>query len=327
MNNPKNEHPRIPLATYRLQFNREFTFKQASALVSYLDRLGISDIYASPLLTARPGSLHGYDVTDPTKINPEIGSEEDFLTFARHLKEHNMGLIMDVVPNHMCVAGSSNKWWNDVLENGPSSPYAKFFDIDFKPPKASLENKTLLPTLGDQYGRVLENQELKLGYKRGAFTVSYYETQLPLAPRTYSKILERVIPRVRESIGEDHLDLLELESIVTALSHLPPRTETDPEKARERLREKEIIKRRLSALTDRNRQVRAAINQTIEEFNGRKGEPSSFDLLEDLLGAQAYQLSYWRVAADEINYRRFFDINELAAVRVEEPEVFAAVHD
>lgn len=327
MNDPTKENPRIPLATYRLQFNREFTFKQASDLISYLYRLGISDIYASPLFAARPGSLHGYDVTDPTKLNPEIGSEDDFLNFARQLKEREMGLIMDVVPNHMCVAGSSNKWWNDVLENGPSSPYAKFFDIDFNPPKMSLENKTLLPVLGDQYGRVLENQELKLAYKRGAFTVNYYETLLPLAPRTYSKILERVIPRVKESLGEYHGDVLELESIVTALSHLPPRTETDPEKTKERLREKEIIKRRLATLSEKSRKVREAINQTIEVFNGQKGEPGSFDLLEDLLGAQAYRLSYWRVAADEINYRRFFDINELAAIRVEEPEVFAAAHD
>jgi (1->4)-alpha-D-glucan 1-alpha-D-glucosylmutase len=319
--------PRIPLATYRLQFNHQFTLRRAAALVDYLHALGVSDVYASPLLAARPGSLHGYDVVDPTKLNPEVGGEEEFADFARRLKERGMGLVMDVVPNHMCVAGSANKWWNDVLENGPSSAYAHFFDIDFRPPKANLENKTLLPTLGDQYGRVLENQELKLGYRRGAFTVSYYETRLPVAPRTYTFVLARVVERVKGQLGEYHADVLELESIVTALSHLPPRTETDPERVRERRREKEIVKRRLASLTERSREVRAAIDQTITEFNGRRGDAASFDRLEELLAAQAFRLSYWRVAADEINYRRFFDINELAAIRVEEPQVFAAVHD
>lgn len=318
---------RIPLATYRLQFNRKFTLRQAAALVDYFAALGISDLYVSPLLAARPGSLHGYDVIDPTKLNPEIGGEAHFAEFAGRLKERGMGVVMDVVPNHMCVAGSANKWWNDVLENGPSSPYAEFFDIDFHPPKASLENKLLLPTLGDQYGRILENQELRLNYRRGAFFVNYWETRLPIAPRTYALILARVVTRVRERLGEQDADVLELESIVTSLSHLPPRTETDPEKIRERRREKEIVKRRLAALTDKSRALREAVEQIIEEFNGRLGEPTSFDLLEELLAAQAYRLSYWRVAADEINYRRFFDINELAAIRVEQPQVFAAMHD
>lgn len=324
---PTNVQPRIPLATYRLQFNREFTLPQAAEIVDYWHALGVSDVYASPLLTARPGSLHGYDVTDPTKINPELGGEEGFMNFARRLQERGLGLVLDVVPNHMCVAGSSNKWWNDVLENGPSSAYADFFDIDFHPPESKLDNKTLLPVLGDQYGRVLENQELKLNYRRGAFFVSYWETRLPLAPRTYTLILTQVVPRAKARLGESHPDLLELESIVTALSHLPPRTETDPEKIRERRREKEIVKRRLAALTEKSREVRDAVSAIVAGFNGRKGEPQSFDPLEELLAAQAYRLSFWRVAADEINYRRFFDINELAAIRVEEPQVFAAVHD
>src|SRR5262245_41107293 len=152
---------RIPAATYRLQFNYLFTLKQASAILDYLRGLGVSDCYASPLFMARPGSLHGYDVIDPTKLNPELGTREDFNEFSAQLKKREMGLMIDVVPNHMCIAGSGNQWWNDVLENGPGSRYSSYFDIDWSPPKEILANKTLLPILGDQYGRVLENQEIQ----------------------------------------------------------------------------------------------------------------------------------------------------------------------
>jgi len=324
---PTPIQPRIPAATYRLQFNRHFTLRQAAALVDYLRDLGVSDCYASPLLMARPGSLHGYDVVDPTKLNPEVGTEEEFGAFARRLKENDMGLVMDVVPNHMCIAGSANRWWNDVLENGPGSPYAKFFDIDWNPPKANLADKVLLPVLGDQYGRVLENQEVKLNYQRGAFFAQHYETRLPIAPRASAYVIERILQSVKAQLEEYHPHVLELESILTALSHLPPRTETGEEKVRERRREKEIIKRRLSALAEASPEVRRAIKEAVREFNGVRGVPQSFDWLEELLSNQAYRLSFWRVAADEINYRRFFDINELAAVRVEEPAVFSAVHD
>jgi (1->4)-alpha-D-glucan 1-alpha-D-glucosylmutase len=319
--------PRIPTATYRLQFNRQFTLRDAAALVDYLFDLGISDCYASPLLAARPGSLHGYDVIDPRKLNPDLGTEEDFADFTQHLQERDMGLIVDVVPNHMCIAWSLNRWWNDVLENGPSSPHAGFFDIDWHPPKADLANKVLLPILGDQYGRVLENQEIKLAYRRGAFFVQYYETRLPVAPRTYARILDVVLAKVKATLSDGHPHRLELESIIFALSHLPPRTETDAEKVRERRREKEIVKRRLADLVSASGEVRQALQETLTEFNGFRGVPQSFDQLEALLADQAYRLCHWRVAADEINYRRFFDINELAAIRIEEPAVFTAVHE
>jgi (1->4)-alpha-D-glucan 1-alpha-D-glucosylmutase len=315
------------MATYRLQFNYLFTLKQASAILDYLRGLGISDCYASPLFMARPGSLHGYDVIDPTKLNPELGTREDFNEFSAQLKRRGMGLMMDVVPNHMCVAGSGNPWWNDVLENGPSSHYASFFDIDWSPPKENLANKTLLPILGDQYGRVLENQEIHLVYQRGAFFVNCYETRLPIASRTSIYILNAALDDLKAKLDEANPHRLELESIITALSHLPPRTETDPEKVRERLREKEIAKRRLSALVAESREVSVALKKTVKEFNGVRGDARSFDRLEELLAEQAYLLCFWRVAADEINYRRFFDINELAAIRVEEPEVFSSVHE
>ncbi|MGH9768276.1 MAG: malto-oligosyltrehalose synthase [Blastocatellia bacterium] len=318
---------RVPAATYRLQFNSQFTFKQAAGLVDYLYDLGVSDCYASPLFTARRGSSHCYDITDHARLNPEIGSEEEFAEFARRLGRRGMGLIVDVVPNHMCIAGSSNRWWNDVLENGPSSPYAQFFDIDWRPPKPDLAGKALLPMLGDQYGRVLENQEITITYQQGAFFANYYETWLPIAPGSCAQILEPLLPEMRAAYGGQHPHVLELESIITALGHLPRRDETAPERIRERQREKEIIKRRIDMLLTECDDARRALDKSLRDLNGAKGISKSFDRLERLLADQAYRLSFWRVAADEINYRRFFDINELAAIRVEDPQVFAAVHE
>jgi len=317
----------LPSATYRLQLNSQFTFRQAAGLVEYLRELGVSDCYASPLLAARPGSPHGYDVIDHSAFNPELGSEAEFVEFARRLRRLGIGLIMDVVPNHMCIAGSNNQWWNDVLENGPSSPYAQFFDIDWRPPKPDLIGKILLPMLGDQYGRVLENQEITITCRQGAFFANYYETSLPLAPRSYTQILEPMLPEMEAEFGERHPHVLELESIITALGHLPRRDETAPESIRERQREKEIIKRRLDLLLTECDGARGALDNSLSDLNGTKGVSESFDRLERLLADQAYRLSFWRVAADEINYRRFFDINELAAIRVEDPQVFAAVHE
>ena len=317
---------RIPLAIYRMQFCAGFTLEQATALIDYLDDLGISDCYASPLALARPGSTHGYDVTDPSVLNPEIGNEEQLVEFARRLNARGMGLILDTVPNHMCISHPSNLWWWDVLENGPSSPFASFFDIDWNPPKADLINKVLLPMLGDQYGKTLENGEIKIVYKHGAFHTCYYDWVLPVAPRTWTWILRPALEKVRLSLGESDQRVMELESIITAISHLPRRTESDPALVKERQREKEVIKGRLAALVQNAPEFRGAIDASLADLNGTRGDPHSFDRLEKLLADQAYRLSFWHVAADEINYRRFFDINELAAIRVEEPAVFEAVH-
>jgi (1->4)-alpha-D-glucan 1-alpha-D-glucosylmutase len=318
---------RTPAATYRFQFNQDFTFAQARELSDYLAALGISDVYSSPILKARAGSPHGYDVVDHARINPELGTEEEFTAFARELRARGMGLLMDVVPNHMCIAGSDNRWWLDLLENGPGSPFARFFDVDWHPPNPHLQDKVLLPILGEQYGRVLEHQEIKLSYRGGAFFASYYETTLPIAPRTSTHILKRALQTLKQHLSDSHADVLELESIITALTHLPARTETEPARVRERQREKEVSKRRLASLVKESGEVRRAVHEALIVLNGIKGQPQSFDQLEQLLAEQAYRLSYWRVAADEINYRRFFDINELAAVRVEERPVFTAVHE
>jgi (1->4)-alpha-D-glucan 1-alpha-D-glucosylmutase len=317
---------RIPVATYRLQLNRDFRFADAQTLVPYFHRLGITDLYASPFLKAPRGSLHGYDVIDHTSINPELGGDADLASLAAALGRYGMGLIADVVPNHMGIDDEANRWWWDVLENGPSSPYAKFFDIDWAPPKEDLANKVLLPILGDQYGKILENGEIQLLFEAGAFVIAYYEHRFPVSPRSSIAILEPACERVRAQLDAEDPHLVELESIITSLSVLPPRTESDPDRVRVRLREKEVAKRRLGDLTEASDMVCQAIDQTVAAINGRRGEPQSFNQLEALLARQAYRLSYWRVATDEINYRRFFDINHLAAIRVEEPEVFEAVH-
>ncbi len=325
-NRTPGEPAYVPCATYRLQLKSAFTFRQAAALVKYLHDLGITDCYASPFLMAHPGSTHGYNVTDHTRFNPEIGSEEEFTAFAELLKQHAMGLVVDVVPNHMCITHPSNLWWWDVLENGPSSDYSSYFDIDWNPPKAELANKVLLPFLPDQFGLVLESQLIRAVYEAGSFSLDTQGTPYPVAPRSWSLLLEQVLAKVSEQLitSDDHL--LELESILTALSHLPPREDTDLAKVRERQREKEIIRRRLAALIETSEIVRAALNQVLTAINGSKGDAHSFDHLERLLDDQAYRLSFWRVASDEINYRRFFDVNDLAAIRVENPDVFANVH-
>ena len=318
--------PRIPVSTYRLQFNKQFRFTDAKEIVPYLHNLGISDIYASPYFMAKEGSLHGYDIVDPNTLNPEIGTEAEYSELIGELQRHGMGQILDIVPNHMCVESKDNVWWTDVLENGPSSQYADYFDIDWNPLKKELKNKMLLPILGDQYGNILENQELRLTFEEGAFFVAYYDNKFPIIPKTYITILKYRIEELEKRLSPDDPYFIELLSIITALDHLPFYTETDPEKITERYREKEIIKKRLWNLYHENSEVKAFIDENVRIFNGIKGEPESFDLLDELLNVQAYRLSNWRVATEEINYRRFFDINNLAAIRIENPAVFEDTH-
>ena len=295
-------------------------------MVSYLHDLGITDCYTSPFLMAHPGSMHGYDVTDHTRFNPEIGSEEQFTEFAERLRQRGMGLLVDVVPNHMCITHPSNLWWWDVLENGPSSDYSRHFDIDWNPPKSELANKVLLPFLPDQFGLVLESQSIRVLFDGGGFVLDSLGTHFPLAPRSWSPLLERILVKAKERLTDTDGHVLELESILTAISHLPLREDTDLPKVRERQREKEVIRRRLAALVEDSDAVRACLKEVLTVINGSKGHPHSFDALEKILDDQAYRLSFWRVASDEINYRRFFDINDLAAIRVESPEVFSIVH-
>jgi (1->4)-alpha-D-glucan 1-alpha-D-glucosylmutase len=216
----RNDPAHVPLSTYRLQLNHRFTIDHALQLVDYLSALGIGDCYLSPFLMAAPGSLHGYDVTDPTRINPEIGTREDLQRFSQRLKQRGMGAIADVVPNHMCIDDAANRWWWDVLENGPSSSFARYFDIDWNPPKTTLANKVLLPVLSDQYGRILEDQQITIGYEHGGFVAVVNERSLPLAPRSWALVLEPAAVELKKRLGENHEHVLELGSILTALSHL-----------------------------------------------------------------------------------------------------------
>jgi len=317
---------RVPSASYRLQLNRDFTFRDASDLVPYLHTLGVSDCYVSPVLQARAGSSHGYDVCDHSRLSPDLGGPQDFEALAASLRGHQMGLILDAVPNHMGIADAGNAWWMDVLENGPGSVYASYFDIDWHPVNPDLENKVLLPLLEDQYGRVLEAGKIQLAYEEGAFFLWYSQTRLPVAPCTYPAILEGPLADLARVLGEGQPHLRELRSILTALRNLPLRTDLSPDKISERHCEKEIIKRRLAALSANSPDVQAAIGASVRALNGATGDPRSFDLLHALIERQAYRLAFWRVAAEEINYRRFFDINELAAIRMELPEVFEATH-
>lgn len=317
-------HPRIPTATYRLQLNRQFTFQQAREIVPYLHELGISDAYASPYFQARADSLHGYDITDHNKVNAAIGSRDDYDAWVAELHAHGMGQIADFVPNHMGIGEPQNLWWQDVLENGPSSLYAPYFDIEWRPLKTDLHDKVLLPILGDQYGRVLERGELRVQFEGGSFSLRYFDHVFPIAPGTYRFILELALEKLVEFKEEDFY--AEFQSILTALEYLPRRTETDAERIKERAREKEIIKKRLERRCAEAPQVQRAIERAVETINGHVGNARSFDRLNELLNAQSYRLAFWRVAAEEINYRRFFDVNDLAAIRMELPEVFDATH-
>jgi (1->4)-alpha-D-glucan 1-alpha-D-glucosylmutase len=318
---------RVPIATYRFQFNRGFRFADAQALLPYLHELGITDIYASPIVKARRGSTHGYDVTDPTCLNPEVGTEAEFETLVRELKRHGMGLLLDIVPNHM-AASSENQWWVDVLENGSSSPYASCFDIDWHPDPANEvpENAVLLPILGGRYRRVLENRGLILGLDEEGFFVRYQAVRLPLDPKSYRVLLTYRLENLKEAVGQGGRAFQELVHLVDIIERLPVRTATDAEELKARRRDKEIIKERLWGLYSTSPKIRKFIDENVSIYNGQVKDPKGPHLLEQLLADQAYRLVFWREGVQKINYRRFFDLSDLIGVRVEDPEVFEATH-
>lgn len=315
---------RLPRATYRVQFNQQFTFQDALELVDYLYALGISDLYASPVFKPRSGSTHGYDIIDHNQFNPALGTEDDFNALATALAEKDMGILLDIVPNHMGVS-TENVWWMDVLKHGPSSVYASYFDIDWRPHNRALDDRVLLPILGDHYGRVLEAGEMKLVYWHGDFYLHYYEQQFPIAPETYGGVLQLALEKLLTLPYEEWAEL-ELESVIRALHYMPPYNTGIPQEIEARRHEQIIVRWRLLGLFDKSEAFRIALQRAVELFNGVPGNSASFDNLDDLLARQPYRLSYWRVASDEINYRRFFDINDLAAIRVDDPRVFSDTH-
>ena len=314
-----NPELRIPRATYRVQLHRGFTFRDAAALVPYLARLGISHLYCSPYLRARSGSTHGYDIVDHGHFNPEIGSREDFEALVRALESHGMGQMMDVVPNHLGIMGADNAWWLDVLENGQSSIHARFFDIDWQPPNAHLRNKVLVPVLGDHYGSCLDRRELQPAFDEaaGTFAFRYFQHLFPLGPRTYPVILERAA-RLLEAAGDGWAT--RIAALAKAFASLPPRDEVTPESVALRNAGQQLCKHQLAGLCRERPAIAVAIHEAMQALAG------DGDAMHELLEQQAYRLAFWRVASDEINYRRFFDINDLAALRMEDEAVFEATH-
>ncbi|HYE50245.1 MAG TPA: malto-oligosyltrehalose synthase [Azospirillaceae bacterium] len=308
--------PAIPRATVRLQFNRDFTFDHARALVPYFAALGVSHLYASPFLKARPGSTHGYDIVDHAAFNPEVGDEAAFDRMVQELHAHGMGLILDFVPNHMGVGGSDNPFWLDVLEWGAYSPYANFFDINWE----AGGGKLVLPVLGDHYGAILERGELALKLDQAGFSVWYYTHRFPVALRDYPRLLRAVLAQLVDGQGRRRLA-----EIISRLDALKAGGRT-ADKLLPMRRQADELKGELWALAEAEGHVRHALDVALDRLNGTAGTPDSFRELHDLLERQAYRLAYWRVAADEINYRRFFDVNELAGLRMERPELFELAH-
>lgn len=309
----------IPRATYRLQLNKSFTFLDVIEIVPYLASLGISHVYCSPYFKARAGSVHGYDVVDHNQLNPEIGTREDFEKFVATLRSHNMGHVLDIVPNHVGIMGSDNAWWMDVLENGEASKYADYFDIEWNPANPVLKDKVLVPVLGGAYGDILEKGELVLRFERelGSFAVFYHEHRMPIDPKTYALIIDRILAKTYSG---------ELENLRRGFGSLPDRHDPTDEQIAQRDAAKENLKRRFVALCGNEPPVCEAIESVVQSFAGTPGNGETFNALDELLEAQAYRLASWRVAPDDINYRRFFDVNDLAGLRVENLTVFEDTH-
>jgi (1->4)-alpha-D-glucan 1-alpha-D-glucosylmutase len=306
------------IATYRLQLHPGFTFEDAIQVLDYLKELGISHVYCSPYLQAAAGSPHGYDVVDPRRVNAELGGEEGLSRLVQALQEFGLGQVLDIVPNHMAVSGSDNPWWWDVLENGPSSRYASYFDVDWDPPEVRHSNEVLVPVLGDHYGRVLEAGEIELLYqperssdREGSFYIHYYDNIYPVDPRSLSGLLEEAAQRSGSEI---------LGFIATGLAGLPHAPAADRLLARRRYRDFQVLYRLLNRHLEERPDLEQIIRDVTAEIN------SDPDRLDALLGLQNYRLAYWRMAQRELGYRRFFDINTLMGLRMEDPQVFEDTH-
>ena len=305
----------IPRATYRVQLRPGFGFDEAAALAPYLAALGVSHLYCSPYLQAASGSTHGYDVTDPTRVNEELGGAPAHERLCKTLEEHGLGQVLDIVPNHMAIdpkkGEPGNAWWWDVLENGPSSRYASYFDVDWDPPQERFRNTVVLPILGDHYGRVLEAGEMKLVRREGSFEVHYFDHRMPVSPRSLDSLLAEAAGRC---------DSTDLAFLADALGRLPIATATDRESVARRHRDKEVIRRQLARLLDDQPEVARAVDAVVEETNA---DPDRLDLL---LSRQNYRPAFWRTAGRELDYRRFFDVHSLAGLRAEDERVFADTH-
>ena len=311
---------RIPAATYRLQFTPQFGFSHASAVLDYLHELGISDIYASPIFHARSGSEHGYDVVDPNRLNPELGSAEQFDRLIDDAQRRGLGWLQDIVPNHMAY-DSQNRLLMDVLENGTASPYSDFFDIDWNHPYGSMKGKVLAPFLGRFYGECLEDGEITLHYGASGLTIRYYALTLPVNIESYSDVLTDNLGVLRRRLGAGHLDFIKLLGILYTLKNIAPK-----EESAERADQIVFVKRILWELYNANEEIKRHLDANLAKYNGTRGRPETFNSLDRLLAQQWYRLSFWKVAAEELDYRRFFNINELISLRTEDEKVYRHTH-
>lgn len=304
----------IPTATYRIQFNPAFGFTEARRIVSYLKDLGVSDLYASPVFKARKGSSHGYDVIDPVSLNPELGSYEEFAVLLKDIRDSHMGWVQDIVPNHMAFDGQ-NTWLMDVLEKGKKSAYWGYFDIEWKDTYQSLKGKVLAPFLGQFYSKCLENSELQLRFIEGNLTVNYYDLRFPLKIETYRDVFLYDLNRLERVIGKKSQLRVEYLKAVENFGAY-----------KDKKRNIEQIKNKLWVLCKNEVNIGNFINENIRIFNGKKGVAKSFDPLDQLLCKQNFRLTFWKFGAEEINYRRFFNINQLISMKVEDPKVFEQTH-
>jgi (1->4)-alpha-D-glucan 1-alpha-D-glucosylmutase len=307
---------RIPAATYRLQFNSNFTLATALEMADYLRELGISDCYASPLFRAGPQSTHGYDACGFDQFSPALGGLDGFEHFSSRLHELELGLLLDMVPNHM-GADLSNAWWRDVLERGRSSPFGGWFDIDWESDKPGLRGKVLLPVLEDHYAKVLEAGKLKMVFEDGAPSLTYYDWKFPLAPPSAARLLKWALSRCSEE-PDSKKPARELDGLIETLGAY--------EGTRGDVAALLNLKQKLHRASHNFAAFQSALADTLQHINGKPGHPKSFNELHSFLQQQHYRLAYWRVAAEEINYRRFFDVTELVSLRMELPEVFQATH-
>jgi (1->4)-alpha-D-glucan 1-alpha-D-glucosylmutase len=312
---------RIPTATYRIQFNSNFNFNQAQEIVAYLADLGISDLYASPIFKAAQGSTHGYDVVDPTILNPELGTESDFAELSAEIHQYQMGWLQDIVPNHMAY-DSQNLWLMDVLENGQDSDFFDFFDIHWNQPHEEMNERVLAPLLGDFYGNCLERGEIKLDYNQQGLIITYFGLKLPVRIESYLTFITYDLGKLAREIGRQHPDFIKFLGILYLLKNIPEDT-----KGKERYDQLNFVKNLLWETYRQNSTVEEFMQSNLEEFNGKVGNPESFNLLDNLLTEQFYRLSFWKVGAEQINYRRFFTVNELISVKVEELKVFNKTHE
>jgi (1->4)-alpha-D-glucan 1-alpha-D-glucosylmutase len=316
---------RAPSSTYRIQLNAEFRFSDVRNILDYLHELGISDVYLSPILASRKGSNHGYDVIDPTRLNPELGSEEEFAALQTDLQARGMGLLIDIVPNHM-AASVENPWWMDVLENGAQSAFAAFFDIEWHPHARSLEGRILLPILGRPFGEALDSGEIALVYTDGGFFLQYFETLLSVSPRSYYEILNHRPERLKERLAEDSPAYHEYAGILASALELARADRRAADTAAERRLRFEAARDRLRAIVNSSQEVAQLMAENVTKINGKQGDAASFGSLQRLLAEQNYKLAFWQNLNESINYRRFFTIADLVGVRVEDPFVFEATH-